>query len=122
MMYKVLVAEDNSANRELLREILRAESFDVLEASNGEQALALIEQNKPDLVLLDINMPVLDGLAAIRRIREHSQFCSLKVIAVTAYAMREDRERILSAGFNGYLTKPIDMTVLVAEVKRVLSR
>jgi len=119
-MSKILIAEDNAVNRELLREILEAGDHQVIETKDGEEALAKIEEAKPDAVLLDINMPVLDGFAAIRRLREHPYFSELPVLAVTAYAMKEDRERIAAAGFDGYIPKPINAAVLLKELQRLL--
>ncbi len=118
-MSKVLVAEDNAVNLELLREILEANQYQVVEAGDGREALARIEENQPDLVLLDINMPVLDGFAAIRQIRTQPRYSRLPVIAVTAYAMKDDREKILAAGFNGYVSKPIDSATLLRELHRL---
>lgn len=117
-MNTILIAEDNPVNRELLREMLEAVHYHVVEASNGEEALAKIEEAEPDVILLDINMPILDGFAVIRRIREHPKFAKLPVLAVTAYAMKEDREKVLEAGFDGYLAKPLDATLLLGEIKR----
>jgi CheY-like chemotaxis protein len=118
MMSTILIAEDNLVNRELLREMLEARNYRVAEARDGKEALAKIDEIKPDLVLLDINMPVLDGFAVIRRIREHPTFHRVPVLAVTAYAMKEDRERILNAGFNSYIAKPIDSAALFKELKK----
>jgi CheY-like chemotaxis protein len=114
----ILIAEDNAVNRELLREMLEAGDYCVVEARNGQEALTKIEEAEPDLVLLDINMPVMDGFAVIRWIREHPKFRKLPVVAVTAYAMKEDRERMLNAGFNGYVAKPIELAVLFKEIAR----
>jgi CheY-like chemotaxis protein len=119
-MKKILVAEDNAVNRELLRELLECRDYAVIEASDGRQALDLIEQTQPDIVLLDINMPVLDGFATIAKIRENPNLKQLPVVAVTAYAMRGDRERILESGFNGYLVKPVDAGLLATEIGRLL--
>ena len=117
-MSTILIAEDNPVNRELLREILEAGQYQVVEAGDGQEALAKLDQAQPDLVLLDINMPVLDGFATLSRIRNHPQFSQLPVLAVTAYAMKEDREKVLGAGFNGYLSKPIDAAALLRELER----
>ena len=95
-MTKILVAEDNAVNRELLRELLEMRGYTVMEACDGEEALRMIEQTQPDLVLLDIGMPVLDGFGVMRKIRENPRFASLPVVAVTAYAMQGDREKILN--------------------------
>jgi CheY-like chemotaxis protein len=120
MMSTILIAEDNLVNRELLREMLEARNYRVVEARDGKEALAKIDEVKPDLVLLDINMPVLDGFAVIRLIREHPAFDRLPVLAVTAYAMKEDRERVLGAGFDGYIAKPIDSAVLFKELTKFI--
>jgi CheY-like chemotaxis protein len=121
-MSKILIAEDNPVNRELLRELLEMRGHTVVEACDGEEALRSIEQAQPDLVLLDIGMPLLDGFGVIRKIRENPRFASMPVVAVTAYAMQGDRERILSSKFDGYLSKPVDARSLVQELDRVLSR
>ncbi len=120
-MIKALVAEDNPVNRELLRELLEARGYRVFEACNGEEALALIEALRPDILLLDLGMPVLDGFATVGKIRENPRLAKLPVLAVTAYAMRGDRERILSSGFDGYLAKPIHVDALFEELNRLLS-
>ncbi|HKV94432.1 MAG TPA: response regulator [Candidatus Angelobacter sp.] len=117
-MTTILIAEDNAVNRELLREMLEAGDYRVVEARNGQEALTQIEEIEPDLVLLDINMPVMDGFALLRWIREHPKFRRLPVVAVTAYAMKEDRERMLNAGFNGYVAKPIESAALFKEIAR----
>ena len=121
-MSKILIAEDNPVNRELLRELLEMRGHTVVEACDGEEALRVIEQTRPDLVLLDIGMPLLDGFGVIRKIRENPRFASMPVVAVTAYAMQGDREKILSSKFDGYLSKPVDARSLVQELDRVLSQ
>jgi len=119
-MIKVLIAEDNAVNRELLRELLEGRGYSVLEACDGQEALRMIEEAQPDLLLMDIGMPLLDGFAAIRRIRENPRLAAPPVVAVTAYAMRGDREKILKAGFDGYLSKPLNPSSLTAEIDRLL--
>jgi CheY-like chemotaxis protein len=120
-MIKILIAEDNAVNRELLRELLELRGYTVLEACDGQEALQMIEQAQPELLLLDIGMPVMDGFAVIKRIRENPRL-KLPVVAVTAYAMRGDQERILSSGFDGYLSKPVNPSSLAQELDRVLSK
>jgi two-component system cell cycle response regulator DivK len=120
-MIKVLIAEDNAINRELLRELLDLRGYSVVDACDGQEALDMIEQTHPDLLLLDIGMPVLDGFAVIRKIRQNSRLANLPVVAVTAYAMQGDRDRILNSGFDGYLSKPIDRNALAAELDRLLN-
>jgi two-component system, cell cycle response regulator DivK len=119
-MKKILIAEDNAVNRELLRELLEMRGYTVMEACDGEEALRMIEQTQPDLVLLDIGMPVLDGFGVMRKIRENPRFASLPVVAVTAYAMQGDREKILNAKFDGYLSKPVNSRSLAEELDRLL--
>ena len=117
-MNRILVAEDNAVNRELMREILEAFGCQVVEASDGQETLSKLDEAAPDIVLLDINMPGLNGFAVLKRIRENPRFSGLPVLAVTAYAMKEDRDKVLQAGFNAYLAKPVDATLLVRELKR----
>jgi two-component system, cell cycle response regulator DivK len=119
-MRRVLVAEDNAVNRELLRELLEIRGYDVTEACDGEEALAKLEQARPDILLLDLGMPKLDGFGVVRHIRASPGLASLPVLAVTAYAMRGDREEVLKAGFDGYLSKPINATALAEEMGRLL--
>ena len=119
-MKTALIAEDNPVNRELLRELLEMRGFSVVEAPDGEQTLKQIEQTKPDILLLDLNMPVLDGVETLKRIRQDPGLAGLPVLAVTAYAMRGDRERILSSGFDGYVSKPISPSELGTELERLL--
>ena len=121
-MKKVLIAEDNAVNRELLRELLEIRGYAVMEACNGEEALDQIAKIQPDILLLDLSMPVLDGFGTIERIRKNPSFRSLPVLAVTAYAMQGDREKILTSGFDGYLSKPINPTALQQELERVLNK
>jgi CheY-like chemotaxis protein len=119
-MKKILIAEDNAVNRELLRELLEMRGYDVTEACDGQEALLKIAETQPDILLLDLSMPVLDGFGTVQKIRENSQLDSLPVLAVTAYAMRGDREKILNSGFNGYLSKPISPSALDQELERLL--
>jgi CheY-like chemotaxis protein len=121
-MKKILIAEDNAVNRELLRELLEMQDHIVIEAVNGEEALRMVEESKPDILLLDLGMPVLDGYGTVRKIRENPKFAGLPVLAVTAYAMQGDKERILSCGFDGYLSKPISPILLFQELEHLLSR
>ncbi len=121
-MTKVLIAEDNAVNRELLHELLETRGYTVVEACDGEEALRMVEQTQPDVLLLDIGMPLLDGFAVVRKIRENPRFASLPVVAVTAYAMQGDREKILSSGFDGYLSKPVNARALAEELERLLGK
>ncbi len=121
-MTKVLVAEDNPVNRELLRELLENRGYVVVEACDGQQALRMVDEIRPDVLLLDIGMPVLDGYAVARRIRENPALAPLPILAITAYAMQGDREKILQSGFDGYLSKPLNARALAQELDRVMSR
>lgn len=120
-MKSILIAEDNPTNRELLRELLEIRGYAVAEACDGQAALAMVEQAPPDILLLDIGMPVLDGFAVVRKLRDNPRFASLPVVAVTAYAMQGDREKILNSGFDGYLSKPVTSASLVHELERLLA-
>jgi|SRR3981081_488243 CheY-like chemotaxis protein len=121
-MTKVLVAEDNPVNRELLRELLENRGYAVVEACDGQEALRMVDEARPDLLLLDIGMPVLDGYAVARRIRENPALAQLPILAITAYAMQGDRERILQSGFDGYLSKPVLACALADELERLLRK
>lgn len=121
-MKKILLVEDNQVNRELVREMLEGGEFEVFEAENGLEALHMLPKTSPDLVLLDIQMPVLDGMSAIKQLRQKPQYATLPVLALTAYAMVGDRERVLAAGFSGYVTKPIDRKTLLSEIHAHLEK
>ncbi len=115
---RVLVVEDNEKNMKLVRDILEAMGYSPLEASSGEQALTLAAEQAPALVLMDIQLPDLDGSEALRRLREDERTAGIPVLALTAQAMQGDRERFLAAGFDGYLSKPIDIDELLETVRR----
>ena len=114
---KVLVVDDNAAGRELVRESLKDYVASLAEASNGREALEKIRETRPDLVLLDIQMPEMDGYEVLREIRGDPALKGLRVIALTAFAMRDDRERALAAGFDDYLTKPVTAAKLKEQLK-----
>lgn len=119
---KVLVADDNPVSRELIREILEYDHYEVIEAGDGGEALDKLRHHHPDLALLDIQMPVKDGNAVIREIRADPQLSKLPVAALTAYAMQGDREKALALGFNAYITKPIEITDFRAQVAQLLEK
>ncbi len=119
-MKRILVAEDHEPSRELVREILEGHGYRVTEARDGREALQRIQESAPDLVLMDIQLPLLNGFAVLSQLRQDPRFAALPVVAVTAFAMRGDRERALTAGFNAYLTKPIDSTLLREQIKELL--
>jgi two-component system, cell cycle response regulator DivK len=115
---QVLVVEDNERNMKLFRDVLQATGFRTLEATTGERAVELVFEHRPDLVLMDIQLPDIDGIEALDRVRADDRFASVPVVALTAQAMEGDRERFLAAGFDGYLSKPVDIADFVATVKR----
>jgi CheY-like chemotaxis protein len=121
-MKTILLAEDDPANRELLRELLQRWGYQVIEASDGADALTKINATLPDLVLCDIQLPVLDGFGVVQALRKDQRFSQLPVIALTAFAMRGDKENILSAGFNTYQSKPIESEMLKENIKRLLKQ
>lgn len=121
-MKTILVADDSLASRELLREVLEAAGYRVLEAANGIEALEMIRRSEPDLAFLDIRMPGMDGIGVVRELRKDIRFEALPVIAVTAYAMPGDRERVVEAGFDSYITKPIDVDDLQKQVQALFNR
>jgi two-component system, cell cycle response regulator DivK len=110
---QILVVEDNEKNMKLLRDVLQAIGYRTLEASTAGQALELAAEHSPALVLMDIRLPDMDGLEALSRLRMDGQTASIPVLAVTAQAMRGDRERFIQAGFDGYLSKPVDVDELL---------
>jgi CheY-like chemotaxis protein len=118
---RILVVEDNDRNLKLVRDVLRHAGFDVVEARSGEQGVALAQEEPPDLVLMDLGLPGIDGSESLRRLRATPSTAAVPVVAVTAYAMPQDRERTLQAGFDGYLTKPIDIRALPNQVRRYLA-
>lgn len=121
-MSKILIVDDNRASRDLIRAILKSVPCEMLEAKHGQEALDLIHQERPDLVLLDIDMPVLDGLSVIRKIRQEPGLANLPVIAVTSFAMQGERDKAMAAGFTGYITKPVRAVALRHEVQQLLGR
>jgi two-component system, cell cycle response regulator DivK len=114
---EILVVEDNARNMALLRDVLQATGYGTLQASTGREAVALAQAHRPALVLMDIRLPDMDGIEALRLLRANERTASIPVLAVTAQAMAGDRERFLAAGFDGYLSKPIDVDALLATVR-----
>lgn len=108
----VLIVEDNDKNLELVQDILEYRGFRTLAASNGHEAVELAREHSPDLVLMDIQLPDLDGVSALKQLRSDARTGTIPVVALTAFAMAEDRGRLLDAGFDGYLAKPIDVRTL----------
>jgi two-component system cell cycle response regulator DivK len=119
-MARILIIEDNSANMELMVYLLNAFGHTVLEAVNGEAGLATAREAKPDLVLCDLHIPGMDGYEIARRLKVDPRLKVIPLIAVTAYAMVGDRDKVLSAGFDGYIPKPINPEMFVGEVEEFL--
>jgi two-component system cell cycle response regulator DivK len=107
-MPKILVVDDNAVSRELLRYVLKPLGVEIVEAASGLEALDRIAEERPDMVLLDLDMPGLDGYGVLREVRRKPEWAGLRVVAVTAYAMQSDRDKAIAAGFDGYVTKPIN--------------
>ncbi len=120
MIKKVLVVDDNPVSRELVREVLSSPDLEVLEAADGNEALRMISVEMPNVVLLDIRMPVLTGFDVLREIRRDPKYGRIRVLAFTAFAMREEREKAIAAGFDGYVTKPIDPSLLRSQIESQL--
>jgi two-component system, cell cycle response regulator len=120
MAKKILVVEDNEQNRILMRQILKYQGYELLEAADGAAGLAMAREHMPDLILLDLQMPVMGGFAVIRELRKTPELSKLKVVAVTSFAMKGDREKALEAGFDEYVTKPIDTRKFIELVKNIL--
>jgi two-component system cell cycle response regulator DivK len=115
---RILVVEDNEKNMKLFRDVLSATGYRTLEATSGGEAVELATEQAPDLVLMDIQMPGVDGVEALRRLRADERTAAIPVLAVTAQAMQGDRERFLAEGFDGYLSKPVNVRELIGAVRR----
>ena len=117
----ILVVEDNERNLKLLRDVLEYAGYDVRVARTAEDGITLAVKEPPDLVLMDLQLPGIDGMEALRRLRENPRTADIPVVAVTAQAMKQDRERALDAGFNGYIEKPISVRAFPGQVRGFLS-
>ena len=114
---RILIIEDNPANMQLMVYLLRAFGHDTMEAAEGEAGLKTAQQALPDLILCDLQMPGIDGYEVARRLRLEPKLRATSLVAVTAYAMAGDREKVLAAGFNGYIAKPINSEQFVQQVE-----
>jgi two-component system cell cycle response regulator DivK len=114
----VLIIEDNEKNLKLARDLLQFRGFRTLEACTATEGIGLATDHAPDLVLMDIQLPDMDGASALRRLRDTPGTAGLRVVALTAFAMGEDRDRLLAAGFDGYISKPIDVRQFPTQVQR----
>jgi len=122
MPQKILVVEDNDRNRRLMRILLKASGYEVIEAATGKEAMDYLKTQKPDLILMDIQLPHTDGLELTREIKNVEATSDIPIIAVTAYAMKGDRERILEAGCDGYISKPINTREVPLVIANILEK
>lgn len=119
-MTTILIVEDNRRSMLLIRDLLEIHGFRTLEAFDGEEGIARAKAERPDLILMDIQLPGMDGLTATRLLRQDPVTAGIPVVALTAHAMKGDRERALKAGCNGYIAKPIDTRRFLAQVQAFL--
>ena len=120
MKKRILVVEDQEDNRRILRDLLSGAGFDLIEAENGEEAVASAQASRPDLILMDIQLPLLDGYEATRRIKVDPDLKSIPIIVVTSYALSGDEEKARLAGCDAYVAKPFSPRQLLAMVKEYL--
>jgi CheY-like chemotaxis protein len=117
---RILVVEDNALNLKLIRDVLQVAGYEVVEATTGEQGIALALERRPNLILMDLQLPGIDGSEALRSIRGDPRTQAIPVVAVSAFAMKADRERAYRDGFDGYLEKPISVRALPGQVSGYL--
>ena len=113
---KILLVEDNPVNRRLAVFLLRSQGYQVREATTAQEAFEILEKERADLIVMDIQLPGMDGLEATRKLKEQTATADIPVVAVTSYAMKGDREKALAAGCAGYVTKPIDKNIFIQEI------
>ena len=118
----ILLVEDNEVNRRLAGFLLRSQGYEVREATSAMAAFEMVDKDRPDLIVMDIQLPGIDGLEATRKLKEQPATADIPVIAVTSYAMKGDREKALAAGCAGYVTKPIDKNTFIQEVAAQLGK
>jgi two-component system, cell cycle response regulator DivK len=120
MSKKILVIEDTEDNRQILRDLLSMAGYDLVEAADGAEGVAMAAEHKPDLILIDIQMPVMDGYEATRRIKADPALAAIPVIAVTSYALSGDEQKARDAGCDGYIAKPFSPRQMLAKVREIL--
>jgi two-component system cell cycle response regulator DivK len=118
----ILYVEDNPDNRMLVRRVLLSEDYSLIEAKDAGEALSMLKNHQPDLILMDINMPDMDGYTLTAQIKSMNGFERVPILAITANVMRGDREKTLEAGCDGYIQKPIDIDQLTREIEKFLPR
>jgi two-component system, cell cycle response regulator DivK len=117
----ILIVEDNEKNRKLARDVLQVKGYRTIESETAEEGLKLVEEKEPALILMDIQLPGMDGITAMKRLKADPQTASIPIIAITASAMTHNRTTLLAEGFDGYQTKPITLKDFLGEVERVLA-
>ena len=122
MPKRILIAEDDEPNRRLIKDVLMYHGYEVIEAVNGDEAVKMAAKHKPDLVLMDLQMPVMNGVEAIRQLKNSPETKGIKIIAVTGLAMESDREKTMEMGADGYIAKPIDIRQLPEAIERLFER
>jgi len=118
----ILIVEDNEKNRRLVRDVLQFKGYQTIESETGEEGVELARSRQPALVLMDIQLPGMDGITALKRLRDDPATRGIRVMAVTASAMTQDRQTILAAGFDGYQSKPINVRTFLEAVQELLAR
>ena len=121
-MSLVLIVEDNEKNMKLVRDILQAKGYETLEAGTAEEGIKLALERVPDLVLMDIQLPGMNGMEALKVLRANSATAHIPVVAITASVMEQDRQQIMDTGFDGFIEKPIDLRAFLATVQAALKR
>ncbi|GAB4352320.1 MAG: response regulator [Candidatus Abyssubacteria bacterium] len=119
---RILVVEDNAMNMELAVDLLKLQGYEVLSASTGQEALDISEREHPDLILMDVQLPGMDGLTVTKKLKENPETMDIPVVALTAHAMKGDEERILDHGCTGYISKPIDTREFSRTVEKFIAR
>jgi len=119
-MPKILIVEDNEKNRRMMRDILTYHGYEIIEAENGEEAIKMAKEVNPELILMDMQMPVMDGFAATSILKNDPETRRIKIIAVTSFAMVGDKEKILQAGADDYISKPLNTRELPERVRKIL--
>ncbi|MDX2074029.1 MAG: response regulator [Alphaproteobacteria bacterium] len=120
MKKKILIVEDNDLNLKLFRDLLAAHGYDTIETKEGLEAIVLTRAEHPDLILMDIQLPEISGLDVTRRLKADPAICHIPIVAVTAFAMKDDEEKIMAAGCEAYLSKPIAIATFMETVRRFL--
>ena len=119
---RILVVEDHEDNRRILRDLLTSSGYEMIEAVNGAEGLAMAKTHKPDLILMDISIPIIDGWEATQVLKHDPETRQIPIIALTAHALASDREKAMEVGCDGYLAKPCEPRAVVAEVQRFLGK